>query len=341
MRVAGVADIVPGTVPCTLPDSPFFEHARSADIAVGNLEVPLTSRLNPQHGGIVLHAPVEFAFELPRAGITVASVANNHVLGHGQPGLDDTLEACARAGVTTVGFGANRHEAVSARYVDVQHPGGQARVAIVSATSVGPRDTFATDQPGLSGIRVTTSLRPDPRAAANPGIAGTVVTEPDEDDLVALEQAIQRAREQTPIVIAVLHWGLGETVLDYMKTTAMRVIDAGASVVFGHHTHRLAAVDWYGDAPVFYGLGSYIFQYDGDIPVHIPRDAAVALLDINTTTGKAESAELIIGRLDPGGVPWPATPDRVERVVEDVIRLSAANPVTFEITASGCRIMPR
>ena len=41
ITIAGIADIVPGTTYEPLPDSPFFEHTRSAALTVGNLEVPL------------------------------------------------------------------------------------------------------------------------------------------------------------------------------------------------------------------------------------------------------------------------------------------------------------
>lgn len=338
ITIAGIADIVPGTIHKPLPDSPFFEHTRSAALTVGNLEVPLTAKVNPQHEGIVLNAPESYAEELPRMGVTVAAVANNHILGHGRPGLDDTLAACADAGVVTVGFGEDRTDASKPVYVEKDG----VKIAIINATTVGPPDTFATDTGfGVAAVRVATSRKDDPRLHGNPGSIGIAITAPDESDMVLLEERVREAKLETPVVIAVIHWGLGEAVLDYMKVMAWRLIDAGASAVFGHHSHRLAAVDWYNGAPIFYGLGSFLFQYDGDAPVHIPRDAAVALVDIDPESGRAGRTELILGRLDGDGVPWPASPERVERVAEDVYRLSAMNPVEVTITERGCLIAPR
>jgi poly-gamma-glutamate synthesis protein (capsule biosynthesis protein) len=164
---------------------------------------------------------------------------------------------------------------------------------------------------------------------------------PDESDMQLLEEQVRAAKAETPVVIAVIHWGLGEAVLDYMRTIAKRCIDAGASVVFGHHSHRLAAVDWYNGAPIYYGLGSFLFQYDGDAPVLIPRDAAVALVDIDPASGSVEHAELVLGRLDDDGVPVPGSKDRIERVAEDVWRLSASNPVSVQITERGCTLGPK
>jgi poly-gamma-glutamate capsule biosynthesis protein CapA/YwtB (metallophosphatase superfamily) len=338
IRIAGIADIVPPSTRKPLPDSPFFEHTRSAALTVGNLEVPLTSKLNPQHEGITLASPESFAEELPRMGLTVAAIGNNHILGHGRPGADDTVAACAGVGIPTVGYGENRRDASKPVYVEKDG----VKIAIVNATTVGPPDSFATDSGfGVSAIRVETSRKDDPRLHGNPGSIGIPITAPDESDMALLEEQIREAKAQTPVVIAVLHWGLGEAVLDYMRTMAKRSIDAGACVVFGHHSHRLAAVDWYNGAPIYYGLGSFLFQYDGDAPVHIPRDAAVALVDIDPASGSVEHAELVLGRLDADGVPVPASRDRIERVAEDVWRLSAANPVDVQITERGCTIGPK
>lgn len=342
LTIAGVADIVPGTKYRPLPDSPFFEYTHSAALTVANLEVPLTDRPAPVHGGIVLHSPVIFAKELNKAGITVGSIANNHSASHGANGLLDTIAACEGVGVVTVGYGANREDASRPVLVDVKDDAGrQYRVAIVTATTVGPRDTFATSEPGISGLRVVTSRKDDPRATDNPGAVGIAVTEPVEEDLRMLEEQVRAAKTQTPVVVAVMHWGLGDAVLDYMRITAQRLIDAGACMVFGHHSHRLAAVDWYHGAPIYYGLGSFLFQYDGSTPVHVPRDAAVALVEIDPETGVAAKARLVIGRLDADGVPWPATPERVERVVEDVVRLSAGRSVEICVEPDGCLLEPR
>lgn len=337
LRIAAVADLVPGTVFRPLPDSPFFRHVHDADVAIANLEVPLTARLNPLHSGIVLHAAAEFAHEARRAGFDVVSLANNHIGGHGRPGIEDTLAACAAAGIQTLGFGEDREDASKPLIIDV----AGTRVAFVSATSVGPRDTFAGPGAGVSGLRVTTSRQEDPRAADNPGVIGRAVTEPVEEDLALLEHQVRQARQEASLVVAFLHWGNGEVVHDYMRTAARRLIDAGAGAVFGHHTHRLAAVDWYRSAPVFYGLGNFLFQYDGETPVHVPRDAAIALVEFEPERGLVAGARLIIGKLGDDGVPYPAHPEWVKRVVEELQRLSAGNNVVIDVLEDGCAIRGR
>ena len=342
IRIGGVADLVPGTKHRPLPDSPFFEPLRQASLSVANLEVPLTENPSPVHGGIVLHSPVAFAQELHKIGITVASVANNHILGHGHAVVHETLAACDEVGVLTVGYGSDREDAAKPIFATVRDESGQSHtVAIVAATSVGPPDSFASTGPGVSALRVITHRDDDPRAESNPGVIGKPVTYPVEEDLQLLEEQVRAAKAQTPTVIAVMHWGLGEAVLDYMRIAAQRLVDAGASVVFGHHTHRFAAVDWYKDVPIFFGLGNFLFQYDGTTPVHVAQDSAAAIVDIEPVSGRARNARLLIGRLDADGVPWPASAERVEHVVEELTRLSAGGNAELRLTPDGCEVLPR
>jgi poly-gamma-glutamate synthesis protein (capsule biosynthesis protein) len=57
------------------------------------------------------------------------------------------------------------------------------------------------------------------------------------------------------------HWGTeGKTELrDYQITLARAAIDAGASVVLGHHPHILQAVERYRQGAILYSLGNFVF----------------------------------------------------------------------------------
>jgi hypothetical protein len=72
-----------------------FAHAatlfRGADLVVGNLETPIDGRLE-DHCFPRFSAPVEYLDALRDAGFDVLSVANNHAMDRGAPGLDRTLE---------------------------------------------------------------------------------------------------------------------------------------------------------------------------------------------------------------------------------------------------------
>jgi hypothetical protein len=113
ITVAAVGDIMMGSdypVP-RLPENrgrallaqaaPFF---KAADIAMANLEGPLFEGGEPlkipAEGKIyVFRTPPSYARNLKEAGISMVSLANNHALDFGRPGLISTKRALEKAGV--------------------------------------------------------------------------------------------------------------------------------------------------------------------------------------------------------------------------------------------------
>jgi poly-gamma-glutamate capsule biosynthesis protein CapA/YwtB (metallophosphatase superfamily) len=93
-----------------------------------------------------------------------------------------------------------------------------------------------------------------------PGIPPIVVTWPDRAYLAQFTEDIAALRQQTDIVVASCHWGLGEEVLDYMTAIAHAAIDSGADIVIGHGPHYSLPVEIYRGRPIFYGLGSFSFH---------------------------------------------------------------------------------
>jgi len=70
-----------------------------------------------------------------------------------------------------------------------------------------------------------------------------------------------------------------------------------------------------GGVPVFYGLGSLVFGYQGPGAAGFARDAGIAFVDLDGA-GRATGARLLVGRLDERGEPVRAHPERVARVRE-------------------------
>jgi poly-gamma-glutamate capsule biosynthesis protein CapA/YwtB (metallophosphatase superfamily) len=75
---------------------------QSADLALANLESPLTARPLLQ-AGYDLRGPQAAADALSAAGIDFVSLANNHALDAGPEGLSDTQQALRGAGVGWIG----------------------------------------------------------------------------------------------------------------------------------------------------------------------------------------------------------------------------------------------
>ena len=81
------------------------------------------------------------------------------------------------------------------------------------------------------------------------------------DSLLNRVKAIKMA-DSIAVVIVNLHWGAEHTLrpLPQQRLEAHALIDAGADVIIGHHTHTLQTTETYRDKPIFYSIGNFIFD---------------------------------------------------------------------------------
>ncbi|HUL84583.1 MAG TPA: CapA family protein, partial [Actinomycetota bacterium] len=80
-------------------------EVRSADIAIANLESPLTRRPHVAPTPNALEADPSAARQLAAAGFDAVSIANNHAGDAGPGGIADTLGALRGVGVLPLGGG--------------------------------------------------------------------------------------------------------------------------------------------------------------------------------------------------------------------------------------------
>ena len=225
-----------------------FQHTlallAAADVSVVNLEAPVTAIDRPFRFGkeYLYRAPPEAAEAMARAGIDVASLANNHVLDHGAEGLSDTLARLAAVGVFTVGAAASE---ASARAPLVIRIGGL-RVALLA--------------------RCQRKLDWDlwVRQFAAPDRAGVAALDPAPGQSLAADVAA--ARREADLVILLVHWGQSYAPVDAeQRRLAELGAAAGVDLIIGHHPHVAQPLGLLGRArvPVAFSLGNYAFGTPG------------------------------------------------------------------------------
>lgn len=209
------------------------EEIRKADIAVGNLEVPLGG--SPYTGYPAFSAPDEWLQALCKAGFDVFLTANNHCLDRGGKGLVRTLEQLQKAGVKAVGTYADSLDFKS------RHP--------LLVEQKGFRIVFLNYTYGTNGI-------PVPRANIVNGI-----------DKNRMRRDIQQARSMKPdAIIACLHWGIEYRRLPEKseRELAEWLLEMGVDHVIGGHPHVVQPIEVRPSAykpdrsVVAYSLGNFI-----------------------------------------------------------------------------------
>lgn len=73
---------------------------------------------------------------------------------------------------------------------------------------------------------------------------------------------IQRASKESDMVIVSVHWGKEyvDTPTEAQYRLGRTAIDAGASIVLGHHPHVLQGIEFYNGGIICYSLGNFIFD---------------------------------------------------------------------------------
>jgi poly-gamma-glutamate synthesis protein (capsule biosynthesis protein) len=214
------------------PASPLRDVAdlfSSADIAFVNLEAPFSDRGRKVEAGMVFKAEPEMIEALRVAGIDIVSTANNHARDCGGYGVEFTLNWLQKNGIETVGTGQT---------AALAHEG-----AILERNQVGFGFlAYTYDQSNGNHADL------DDRVAMM--------------DLEEMVEDVKKLQERCDVVIVSMHAGT-----EYLQKPnaqqrefAHAAIDAGATIVVGHHPHVTQTVEDYGKGVIFYSLGNLAFD---------------------------------------------------------------------------------
>jgi hypothetical protein len=203
------------------------------EVAVVNLETPLSERVPPETGNPpVLGAPAEVADALAAAGVDVAAVANNHAYDQTALGVEDTLRALEAAGVHAIGAAARPEAAPGPAIVER----GGVRVALLAFTERVNRGPGSPTHRG--------HVARFARETAGPAIAA--------------------ARAQADVVVVSIHWShdFRERPMPHQRENARWMVEQGVDVILGHGPHVLQEVERIpsprGEAVCAYSLGNLV-----------------------------------------------------------------------------------
>ncbi len=257
ITLIGVGDVRPNR-----DDPPsLFSYCReafqSADIAFGQMEVPLSNRGTPM---FTPHAPDKrdprnvTALTGQGAGFDVMSFACNHSMDWGWVAFSDTLNLLAENKIAVVGAGMNIRAARRPAIVEVKGTkvGFLAYLSIVSPGLVAEDDV-----PGCAPLRSSHFYE---QFDLQPGTPPRIITALFPDDKKAMEDDIRQLRPEVDVLVVSMHCGVHMVpalVAMYQKEAAYAAIGAGADLILQHHAHILKGIEMYQGKAVFYGLGNF------------------------------------------------------------------------------------
>ena len=207
-----------------------FDLLKTADIAMVNLECPITTRGKRVDKPYNFRMHPRFLSALCSAGIDVVSIANNHIYDFGRVGLFDTISYLDSVSILHVGAGRNAKEAHAPVIVKAK----EKRIALLAYYGGGEAPKATSKRAGVADRRI----------------------EIIRSDIVKIKH--QKSAEY---IVVSLHWGTEKaTIPDRNQVKfAHEVIDAGADLIIGHHPHVLQGIEKYKSGVIVYSLGNFVF----------------------------------------------------------------------------------
>lgn len=232
-----VGDIASPDPKCSADLLRFFREYQelfASDSLVCNLEGMLCDDILPNTNTPVLFNHSSVLSALIAANTKVAALANNHTLDLPEY-FDNTLSLLSNAGIAWCGAGRTQSEAERAiGYMD-------RGVEVVVFNFCWDFLLYHQRNP-TQGVYVG------------------------EINNLSLIQQVKRLRESKPDtrILVYLHWSIDLETLPYpmYRKLSMELVDVGANVVIGTHSHCTQGGEKYKDGYIIYGLGNFFLPHN-------------------------------------------------------------------------------
>jgi hypothetical protein len=244
-----------------------FKHD---DLTVVNLECAVSKLGSPIPKTFNFRGDVAALPAMRAAGVEVANMANNHSYDFGPAALLDARKNLGDNNIAAVGAGKDPQQALAPALFTIKGW----RIAVVGFDKV---------------------VDPDPEAVAAKNHPGTAAGH----DEGAMIDAVKAAAGEADIVIVDIHWGMELDTHPRAADVALGhdLIEAGADVIFGGHSHRLQPLEMYRGRPIFYSLANFVW------PNFSVAGATTAVAEVTVSPAGAFTAKLIPAVIESAGHP--------------------------------------
>lgn len=214
----------------SLVSDALWEKIEAADLRFLNLEVPLCTKERPiLKCGPNLIAPPSMVEGLKALKLDLIGLANNHTLDQDKEGLFETMEVLEKAGLRHVGAGANL---AKAQKPYIFEKNGK-KIGLYNCAE----HEFTIAEEDLPG--------------ANPF------------DIFDSPDHIRALKEECDFVVVIYHGGKEHYRYPSpnVQKACRKMIDSGADLVVGQHSHCVCCEEKYKGGTIVYGQGNFIFDY--------------------------------------------------------------------------------
>lgn len=211
---------------CDFLFSEIKQHLTGGDIVCGNLEGIISPKKKEDIGikSAIFWGEPECASTLNRVGFNCLFLANNHTAQHGIDALTRTCQLLDKNNIKWTGFNeTNPNSSIPAIF--------EMKGLKIGLLAYCDTQQYNLDTPILPVINIEN-----------------------------IKRSIINLRNNCDIIIISLHWG--DEFIDYPSPKQIRIaheiIDSGAHLILGHHSHIIQGIERYKNGLIAYSLGSFV-----------------------------------------------------------------------------------
>lgn len=212
---------------------------KNTDINIINLEAALTNSDKKVYKVFNFKATPDRIETLTEACVTVANLANNHILDFSEEGLIETIQTLNEAGIKHTGAGMNAVAAGKPVILTLKNN----RLGVLGFTDNESGWKAGTNTSGVNYIDIS-----------------------NKEDCNKALAAIGKLRKETDLVIVSIHWGpnMKESPEWYFIDFAHAMVEHGADIIHGHSAHNFQGIEVYKHKLILYDTGDFVDDYAVD-----------------------------------------------------------------------------
>ena len=260
------------------------EIFKDKDVLFGNLETVLSNRGKVAEKAVVLFTSPDKVVWLKDAGFDILSIANNHIMDLGIEGFNEALDVLNQNDLNFIGCSNHKF---NQSYAIIE----------VNNTKIG---FLAYYEGGF-----------------NKPQNGVLINGMNEDNII---EDIRNLKPECDAIILSLHWGIENVFYPSPKQIdlARKLIDSGATIILGHHSHVIQGIESYKNGLIAYSLGN--FQFDPSVS-YSPNNQSF-ILSIELTKDGLEAYDVIPVKIDKDFVPYVPTEEGKEEIRRFITEIS-------------------
>lgn len=203
----------------------------AADYNIVNFEAPIQNSADPAlKSGPSIQQDGSAPMWLKCNGFNVFVLANNHIMDFGEDSARKTVEALGDEWVTGIGVGTDAYQPLI-----LEKKGLKVAILSLAELQFGMIHDFWTQKKTYGCAWINHPC---------------------------VNEIIRETRKKVDFLIVVAHAGLEgvDVPLPEWRDRYRELVDVGADVVIGGHTHTAQGYELYHGKPIFYSLGNFCFQ---------------------------------------------------------------------------------